>query len=120
MEEAQLDRVGCFKYENVDGAAATEFDDHVPEDVKQDRWERFMAAQAKISEARLARKVGKTIEVIIDEVDEEGAIARSQGDAPEIDGNVFLNGATDLEVGDMVMVKIVESDEYDLWGVLDE
>ncbi|WP_207486097.1 30S ribosomal protein S12 methylthiotransferase RimO [Arenibaculum pallidiluteum] len=116
LEEAQLDRVGCFKYEPVEGAKANELPGAVPEEVKQERWERFMQAQQKISEARLARKIGRRLEVLIDEVDEEGAIGRSYADAPEIDGSVFLNGETGLQVGDKVPVEIEHADEYDLWG----
>jgi ribosomal protein S12 methylthiotransferase len=116
LQEAQLDRVGCFKYEPVDGAAANVLPGAVPEEVKQERWERFMQAQQGVSEARLAAKVGRTLDVLIDEVDEEGAIGRSYADAPEIDGSVFLNGEAGVEVGDMVKVEIEHADEYDLWG----
>ncbi|MFL0798092.1 MAG: 30S ribosomal protein S12 methylthiotransferase RimO [Cellvibrionaceae bacterium] len=116
LEEAQLDRVGCFQYSPVDGAPANDLADQVPDDVKQDRWERFMAKQQEISTARLAQKVGREMVVLIDEIDEEGAIARSPGDAPEIDGMVYLNGETDLQVGDFVTVKIEHADEYDLWA----
>ncbi|MCA1972734.1 MAG: 30S ribosomal protein S12 methylthiotransferase RimO [Caenispirillum sp.] len=118
LEEAELDRVGCFKYEPVEGATANALAGAVPEEVKQERWERFMAAQQKISERKLARKVGRTIEVIIDEVDDEGAIGRSWADAPEIDGNVFLNGETRVAPGDIVQAKVEFSDEYDLWAAL--
>jgi ribosomal protein S12 methylthiotransferase len=86
--------------------------------VKEDRWHRFMAAQQAISEKRLAAKIGKTLPVIIDEVDDEGAIGRTQGDAPEIDGSLYLNGETDLKPGDIVQVTVEHADEYDLWGVL--
>jgi ribosomal protein S12 methylthiotransferase len=121
LEEAELDRVGCFKYSPVEGAKANELPDHVPEAIQQQRWDRFMAAQQVISTRRLQRKVGKTLEVLIDEVDEEGAIGRSAADAPEIDGNVFINDMESIEKlglqpGDMVDVKIEHSDEYDLWG----
>lgn len=123
LEEAELDRVGCFKYSPVDGAKANDFPDHVPEDIQQQRWERFMEAQQAISARRLQRKVGQTLEVLIDEVDEEGAIGRSYADAPEIDGNVFINDiesveALGLQPGDMVEVTIEHADEYDLWGAL--
>jgi ribosomal protein S12 methylthiotransferase len=117
LDAAQLDRVGCFKYEAVEGAPANALADHVPEEVKQARWEALMARQQDISMARLAAKVGRTIEVIIDEVDEEGAIGRSRGDAPEIDGNVFLNGDTDVAVGDIVTARVEHADAYDLWAV---
>jgi len=123
LEEAELDRVGCFKYSPVDGAKANELPDHVPEDIQQQRWERFMETQQAISARRLERKVGQTLEVLIDEVDEEGAIGRSYADAPEIDGNVFINDiesveALGLKPGDMVEVTIEHADEYDLWGAL--
>jgi ribosomal protein S12 methylthiotransferase len=116
LHEAQLDRVGCFKYEPVEGAKANEIADHVDEDDKQDRYERFMEAQRQISEARMAKKVGKVLPVLIDEVDEDGATGRSPADAPEIDGNVFLDGESKLKAGDLVQVKVEEADEYDLWG----
>ena len=117
LKEAELDRVGCFKYEPVEGAAANELEGAVPEDVKQARWERFMQTQQDISAKRLARKVGTMIDVIVDEVDGEGAIARSKADAPEIDGNVFLNGDTDVKPGDIVQVRVEHADEYDLWAI---
>ena len=116
LKEARLNRVGCFKYEAVEGAKANALEGAVPEDVKEDRWHRFMATQQEVSRSILAGRVGRTIDVIIDEVDEEGALGRSQWDAPEIDGSVFLNGATRLEAGQIVRAKIVHSDEYDLWG----
>ena len=118
LKEAQLDRVGCFKSEAVDGAPANALPGAVPEAIKQHRWERFMEAQQAISTARLQNKVGRTLPVLIDEVDEEGAIGRSTADAPEIDGNVFLNGEQTLQPGDLVNVTIEQSDEYDLWGEL--
>ncbi|TMV66752.1 30S ribosomal protein S12 methylthiotransferase RimO, partial [Thioclava sp. BHET1] len=91
MDEAQLDRVGCFKYENVAGARSNALPDHVPEEIKQERWERFMEKAQAISEAKLAAKVGQTIQVIVDEVDAEGATCRTKADAPEIDGNLFID-----------------------------
>ncbi len=115
---AQLDRVGCFAYSPVKGAAANELPDALPESVKQERLERFMAHQMKISTARLQQKVGKTERVLVDEVVAEGAVARSRADAPEIDGQVFIDGATELNVGDFVEVEFEEADEYDLWGRL--
>ena len=118
LEEAQLDRVGCFKYEPVAGAAANELPGAVPEEVKQERWERFMAAQQTISAARLESKIGRTLDVLIDEVTPDGAVGRSYADAPEIDGNVFLDGETALDPGDMVKVTIDHAEEYDLWGTL--
>jgi ribosomal protein S12 methylthiotransferase len=116
LQEAQMDRVGCFKYEPVAGAAANDLAGAVPEEVKQERWERFMETQKTISAARLQEKVGMVLGVLIDEVDEDGAIGRSYADAPEIDGSVFLNGETGLKPGDMVDVLIENADEYDLWG----
>ncbi|OZG70561.1 ribosomal protein S12 methylthiotransferase [Hahella sp. CCB-MM4] len=116
LEEAQLDRVGCFKYSPVEGAAANALPDQVEESVKQERWERFMAVQQRISAARLQAKVGKQIDVIVDEVVEEGAVCRSTADAPEIDGQVFLDGQTHLKPGDILRVEVEEADEYDLWA----
>jgi len=116
MSEAQLDRVGCFQYSPVDGARANELPDAVPDDVKQDRWERFMAHQQAISTERLARKVGTEIDVLIDEITEDGAVGRSSADAPEIDGNVFVDSEQRLRPGDMVRVRVTDSDEYDLYG----
>ncbi|RLT98059.1 30S ribosomal protein S12 methylthiotransferase RimO [Ketobacter sp.] len=118
LEEAQLDRVGCFKYSAVEGATANQLDGAVPEAVKQERFERFMEVQSRISAAKLQAKIGKTLDVIIDEVDAEGAIGRTAADAPEIDGLVFLNGETELLPGDMVTAKIFQADEHDLWAEL--
>lgn len=116
MSEAQLDRVGCFQYSPVTGAKANELADHVPDEIKQDRWDRFMAHQQAISTQRLAGKIGREIDVLIDSVDEDGPIGRSSADAPEIDGNVFVNSEKTLSPGDMVKVKVTDSDEYDLYG----
>ncbi len=116
MEEAQIDRAGCFKYEAVDGAKANELPDAVPEEVKQERWDRFMQAQQKVSAERMRDKVGTEIDVLIDEVDDEGAIGRSKADAPEIDGSVYLNGDTDVSPGDIVRARVEEAEEYDLWA----
>lgn len=121
LEAAELDRVGCFKYSPVAGAKANSLPDHVPEDIQQQRWERFMATQQVISARRLQCKVGQTLEVLIDEVDEEGAIGRSAADAPDIDGNIFINDVESVESlglqpGDMIEVMIEQADEYDLWG----
>jgi ribosomal protein S12 methylthiotransferase len=116
LSQARLTRVGCFKYEDVDGAAANALPDQVPQEVKGERYARLMQHQQAISAEILAERVGKTIEVIVDEVDEDGAIARSTWDAPEIDGNVYLNGEMGLSVGDRARVTIETSDEYDLWG----
>lgn len=116
LSEAKLDRVGCFKFSPVEGAAANELADQVPEEVKEERFHRFMQLQQQISAQRLQDKVGHTLPVIIDEVDDEGAIGRSMADAPEIDGVVYLNGETKLKVGDVVNVTIENVDEYDMWG----
>jgi ribosomal protein S12 methylthiotransferase len=118
IDKAELDRVGCFKYSPVDGAQANELPDPVAEEVKEERFQRFMELQQQVSIRKLARKVGQEITVIIDDVDEEGATGRSMADAPEIDGLVYLNGATHLKAGDMVRVKVEHADEYDLWASL--
>lgn len=115
LGEARLDRVGCFKYEAVAGARANELPDAVPEPLKEERWQRLMEAQQKISAERLQAKVGRTLEVLVDTIDEEGAIGRSWADAPEIDGQVFFNG-DNCAPGDLVRVKIEEADDYDLYG----
>ena len=118
LEEAQLDRVGCFKFSPVEGAVATEMADQVPEDVKEERFHRFMQVQQQISAARLQQKVGKTLAVIIDEIDEEGIIGRSMADAPEIDGVVYVDNLSgqEVKVGQVIAVSITNADEYDLWG----
>lgn len=116
MTEAQLDRVGCFQYSPVQGAPANALEGAVPEEVKQERWNRFMEHQQAISTARLAARVGKEIDVLIDEVDEDGAIGRSSADAPEIDGNVYVSSDNPLKPGDLVRVRVTDSDEYDLWA----
>ncbi|WP_300443584.1 30S ribosomal protein S12 methylthiotransferase RimO [uncultured Mameliella sp.] len=120
MDEAQLDRVGCFQYENVAGARANALPDHVPEEVKAERWARFMEKAQAISEAKLAAKLGTRQEVIVDEVDEDGiATCRTKADAPEIDGNLFIDeGAAHLQPGQIVTVEVDETGEYDLWGRL--
>ena len=116
LEEAQLDRVGCFTYSPVEGATANDLPDPVDPDVAEERRERFMALQEQISAEKLKRKVGQVIEVLVDEVDDEGAIARSKADAPEIDGQVYLNGADSLQPGQIVKVRVTHSDEHDLWA----
>jgi len=117
LEVAQLDRVGCFTYENVAGARATVLPDHLPKEVKQDRWERFMQKAQQISEAKLAKKLGTELQVIVDEVDEEAATCRTMADAPEIDGNLFIDSDfEDLTIGDIITVKVDETGAYDLWG----
>ncbi|WP_421207478.1 30S ribosomal protein S12 methylthiotransferase RimO [Aeromonas enteropelogenes] len=118
IDKAELDRVGCFKYSPVEGAKANELPDPVPEEVQEERFQRFMELQQQVSIRKLARKVGQEMIIIIDEVDEEGATGRSAADAPEIDGLVYLNGETSLKPGDMVKVRIDEADEYDLWASL--
>jgi ribosomal protein S12 methylthiotransferase len=117
LEEAQLDRVGAFKFEPVSGAAANALPDPVPEEVKQERYERVMALSARISAEKLAAKVGKTLDVLIDAVEGEGATGRSKADAPEIDGEVHLRDAGHLAPGDIVSVTVEDSDEHDLFGV---
>jgi ribosomal protein S12 methylthiotransferase len=116
LADAKISRAGCFKYEAVAGAVANDLEGAVPQEVKDERWHRFMAAQKVVSASLLAEKVGREIDVLIDEVDEDGAIGRSKWDAPEIDGSVFLNGETGLKPGDMVRAKVVEADDYDLWA----
>lgn len=119
LTEAQLDRVGCFQYSDVEGAPANNLPDQVPEDVKQDRWERFMLHQQAISAARLEQKIGREIDVIIDEIDEDGIpIGRSHADAPEIDGLVFLNAGDDVRPGQIVKCRVTETSEYDLFADL--
>lgn len=116
LREAKLARTGCFRYEPVAGATANDLAGAVPDEVKEERWHRFMQVAKEVSAERLAGFVGRDIEVIVDEVDEEGALCRSKYDAPEIDGSVFLNGDTDLTPGDIVSVRIAHADDYDLWG----
>jgi len=116
LKEAGINRAGCFKYEPVEGAKANAIDGAVPDEVKEERWHRFMAVQKDVSSAQLERKIGQTIDVLIDEIDEDGAIGRSKWDAPEIDGNVFLNGERDVKAGDIVRAKVVEAGDYDLWA----
>ncbi len=118
MREARLDRVGCFKYEAVEGAAANALANPVPEEVKQERWDRFMAVQQEISAEKLKARVGLEMAVLIDDVTDEGAVGRTYADAPEIDGQVHIAGAIELSPGDMVMAHITESDDYDLHGEL--
>lgn len=117
LEVAQLDRVGCFTYENVAGARATALPDHLPEEVKQNRWERFMQKAQQISEAKLAKNLGQELQVIVDNVDDEAATCRTMADAPEIDGNLFIDSNfEDLTIGDIITVKVDEAGAYDLWG----
>jgi ribosomal protein S12 methylthiotransferase len=117
LDAAQLDRVGAFRYENVAGARANALPGHVPEEVKQDRWQRFMTRAGAISAAKLAARVGTRAEVIVDAVEADGATCRTKGDAPEIDGNLFIDeGFQGLRPGDVISVEIDEADDYDLWG----
>ena len=111
-------RVGCFKYENVEGAASRALGADVPGEVKAERYERFMAVQREVSAAVLASQVGKSSTVLIDEVDEDGATGRTAWDAPEIDGSVFVAGGEALKPGDIVRATNSKSDDYDLWGEL--
>ncbi len=116
LEEAQLDRVGCFAYSPVEGAVANALPDPVPEAEKQERQARFMAVQEKISAARLKRKIGQTMTVLVDAVGKDGAIARSAADAPEIDGRVIIRKGTKLKPGEFAEVKVTRADAHDLWA----
>ena len=119
LEDAQLDRVGCFKYENVVGSRSSQLENQCPEDIKHDRWQRLMETAQRISTEKLLSKVGSIQEAIVDQVDQEGAICRTIGDAPEIDGNLFIDSNfSNLKQGDLISVLIDESSEYDLWGTL--
>ena len=115
IEAVQLDRVGCFQYSPVKGAAANQLPDPVPEDVKQSRWEAFMALQQSISAKKLQQKVGTTQTLLIDSVSDTGSIGRTSADAPEIDGVVHLPGVTEFQPGDWVEAEITGADDYDLW-----
>ena len=118
LKEAQLDRVGCFKFSPVEGAPATEMADQVPEEVKEERFHRFMQLQQEISAERLKQKIGQTLDVIVDEIDDEGIIGRTKADAPEVDGLVYIENlsGSPVKVGEFIKVTITHSDEYDLWG----
>ena len=116
LEEARLDRVGCFAYSPVDGAKANELPDQIPEQVKQQRVARLMELQARISEEKLAEKIGQNMIVLVDEVHPDHVVARSAADAPEVDGSVIIEGGWDLEPGDFVEVRVTDSDRYDLWA----
>jgi ribosomal protein S12 methylthiotransferase len=115
IREAKLDRVGCFKYSAVEGATANALENPVPEEIKEERWHRFMALQQEISAERLKQKVGQSIDVMIDEIGHDGAVGRSKGDAPEIDGVVYVSDAANLKPGDIVNRQVVDADDYDLW-----
>ena len=116
LREAQLDRVGAFMYSPVEGASANDLPNHLPPEVQQERLTRLMQLQETISGVRLARKVGRTMEVLVDEVNDEGAIARSSADAPEIDGLVYIEDGQALNMGDLVSVTVTDSDAHDLWA----
>jgi ribosomal protein S12 methylthiotransferase len=116
LQEAELDRVGCFAYSAVDGAVANALPDHVPEEIKQERLARFMAVQEAISAEKLRRKIGSIQTVLVDEVNGDEAIGRTSADAPEIDGVVYLADAEGLQPGDLVEVQITDADGHDLWG----
>jgi ribosomal protein S12 methylthiotransferase len=118
LEEAELDRVGCFAYSPVEGAKANALPDPVPEALREERRARFMAVQEKISRKRLKRKIGTTLKVLVDTVDKKGAVARSSADAPEIDGTVIITDGKKLKAGDWATVKIERADAHDLWGKL--
>ena len=116
MSEAQLDRVGCFQYSPVQGAPANALDGAVPDEVKQERWERFMEHQQQISAARLQTRIGREIDVLIDEATDEGIVGRSSADAPEIDGNVYIKSERPVSPGSLIRVRVTDADEYDLYG----
>jgi len=116
LEEARLDRAGCFRYEPVKGAEANALADPVPEEVKQERYDRLMLAQQRIGAARLARKVGTVVDVIVDRIETDGAVGRTKGDAPEIDGAVHLGPSRGLKPGAIVQATVDRADAYDLWA----
>ena len=119
LDEAQIDRVGCFKYEDVEGARSNSLSKQIPEDVKQHRWEVFMEKAGEISAKKLAKKIGEEVDVIVDEIDEEGAICRTKADAPEIDGNLFIeSNFAKINVGDILKVNVTSAGDYDLWGTI--
>ena len=119
LDEAQIDRVGCFKYEDVEGARSNSLSYQIPEDVKQHRWEVFMEKAGEISAKKLAKKIGEEVDVIVDEIDEEGAICRTKADAPEIDGNLFIeSNFAKINVGDILKVNVTSAGDYDLWGTI--
>ena len=117
LKEAQLDRVGCFKYENVNGARSNNLPNQISDDIKEDRWQKFMQVSQEISETKLEKKVGTKLDVIVDSVEADGATCRTKADAPEIDGNLFIDkNFNNLSVGNIVNVTVDGSSEYDLWG----
>ncbi len=117
LEEAQLDRVGCFKYSPVEGATANALPDHVSEDVMEERLQRFMEVQARISADKLQARIGQEYLILVDEVNGLGIVGRSYMDAPEVDGKVYLSDDFDAEPGDLIWVQIIHADEHDVWGV---
>jgi len=117
LEEAQLDRVGCFKYSPVEGATANDLPDHVSEEVMEDRLQRFMEVQARISEEKLQARIGQEYLILVDEVNDLGIVGRSYMDAPEVDGKVYLSDDYDAKPGDQLWVQIIHADEHDVWGV---
>ncbi|MBX2859006.1 MAG: 30S ribosomal protein S12 methylthiotransferase RimO [Cellvibrionaceae bacterium] len=118
LQQAELDRVGCFKYSPVEGASANQLPNAVSEEVKEARWNQFMQVQQEISKSKLERRIGREMEVLVDDVEGENALGRSYADAPEIDGTVIIEGANHLRPGSMVKVKVVATDEYDMWSEL--
>jgi ribosomal protein S12 methylthiotransferase len=117
LEEAQLDRVGCFKYSPVEGATANDLPDHVSEDVMEERLQRFMEVQARISSEKLQARIGQEYLILVDEINGLGIVGRSYMDAPEVDGKVYLSDDFDAEPGDLIWVQIIHADEHDVWGV---
>jgi ribosomal protein S12 methylthiotransferase len=118
MDEVQLDRVGCFKYENVTGATAQELPDHVPEEVKEERYHRFMLKAQAISAAKLQKKIGTTQQALVDGIRDGQLICRTRADAPEVDGLAYTPAVKGVRVGDFINLEITDADEYDLFGVL--
>ena len=116
LEEAQLDRVGCFKYSPVSGAAANKLPDHIPDEIKEERLERVMDLQKNISFEKLGAKIGMTEKILVDEINSQTATGRTKGDSPNVDGLVFLNDSKGLSPGDFAEVKIIDSSEHDLWA----
>ena len=116
LDEAQIDRLGCFKYEPVAGAPSNDLPGAVPEEVKQERYDRLMEMQQDISAKKQIAKIGRELDVIIDDVDEDEATGRTYADAPEIDGNIYLDGENELQIGEIVRVRVTDADAYDLWG----
>ena len=117
LEEAQLDRVGCFKYSPVEGATANDLPDHVSDEVMEDRLQRFMAVQAKISADKLQARIGQEYLILVDEINGLGIVGRSYMDAPGFDSKVYLSDDFEAEPGDLIWVQIIHADEHDVWGV---